>query len=756
MSDYHRFLAKKCLVDPPTGISYRVSVPEAMKPHQADIARWALRRGRAAVFAGTGLGKTLIELVWARQVAEHTGKPVLILAPLAVAHQHVREGAHFGLVAILAKRQSDVGSASVFVTNYGKMDHFDMASFGGVALDESSIIKSHDGKTRERLIRECQGVPFRLAATATPAPNDFMELGNHAEFLGVMSYAEMLAMFFIHDGGETQKWRLKGHAQSDFWKWMASWSVMLRKPSDLGYPNDGYDLPPLFTQQHTAAVEYRADLDTGTLFPIEARTMQERIGARRSSIDERVALAAEIVATKADVPWVLWCQLNDESAALAKAIPGAVEVRGSDDEDDKERKLIAFSEGRIRVLVSKPSLTGFGLNWQHCADTIFVGLNDSFEQVYQATRRFWRFGQTKPVTAHFIASELEGAVVANLRRKEADAERMAVEMVNHIADLSAAELHGMERTKAGYEPRQVQPPTWLPASLKAVDEAHGPDWSLYMGDAVEALAGLPEASVGYSVFSPPFSSLYTYSNSDRDMGNCSGDDEFFAHFDFLLSELYRVLLPGRSVSMHCMDLPTSKVRDGIIGLRDFPGELIRAGERMGFVYHSSVVIWKDPVTSMQRTKAFGLLHKTIRNDSSMSRMGIPDRVVTLRKPGENPVPISHDEDYPVDRWQRIASPIWDDINPSETLQFRAAREGNDERHIAPLQLEVIRRCVELWSAPKDIVLTPFAGIGSELYVAVDMGRRAMGIELKPTYFQQAVSNLRYGDSIRGGSLFAKA
>jgi hypothetical protein len=432
-----------------------------MKPHQADITRWALKRGRAAVFAGTGLGKTFIEEAWATSVADYTGMPVLILAPLAVAAQHVREGqSEFGCPVAPAKTQADIGRG-VYVTNYAKMDHFDFPKFGGIVLDESSVIKAHDGKTRSRLIEGCRQIPFRLAATATPAPNDFMELGNHAEFLGVMSYTEMLAMFFVHDGGETQKWRLKGHAQSEFWKWMASWSVMLRKPSDLGYPNEGYDLPPLMTQQHTAAVEYRPSLDAGTLFPIEARTMQERIGARRASVEDRADLAAEIVASKPGVPWVLWCNLNDEGEALRKRIPGAVEIRGSDDEDRKEKILFDFAEGKIQKIITKPTITGYGLNWQFCRDTVFVGLNDSFEQVYQAVRRFWRFGQTRPVHAHFVASELEGAVVANLRRKEADAEHMAEQMVAHMADLSAAELHGMSRIKADYPTRRVSLPKFM-------------------------------------------------------------------------------------------------------------------------------------------------------------------------------------------------------------------------------------------------------------------------------------------------------
>jgi hypothetical protein len=287
-----------------------------------------------------------------------------------------------------------------------------------------------------------------------------MELGNHAEFLGVMSYTDMLACFFTHDGGETQKWRLKGHAEAPFWRWMCSWSVMLRKPSDLSYDDGAYLLPPIHQHQHTVAVDYAPSAGTGLLFPMEAVTMQERQQARRDTVSDRVAMAARI--TPSDRPFVWWCHLNSESEALARAIPDAVEVRGSDPEDVKERRLVDFSEGRIRVLVTKASIAGFGMNWQHCADTGFVGLNDSFEQVYQAVRRFWRFGQTQPVNVHFIAAETEGAVVANLRRKEADAERMASAMVAHMADLSSETIRGATRDRADYNPTQ---PVRLPSFL---------------------------------------------------------------------------------------------------------------------------------------------------------------------------------------------------------------------------------------------------------------------------------------------------
>jgi hypothetical protein len=460
MEAYADFLARKRMIDPPTGIDGFKSVPSVLFPHQADIARWALRRGRAAIFAGTGLGKTLMELVWSQVVAAHTGKPVIVFAPLAVSAQHIREAEKFSLPACIARGMADVTGPSVYVTNYQKIHHFDLSAFGGVVLDESSILKSTDGQYRTRLIAECAAVPFRLAATATPAPNDFMELGNHAEFLGVMSYTDMLATFFVHDGGDTQKWRLKGHAENEFWKWMASWAVMLRKPSDLGYPNDGYDLPPLIEHQHTVSVDYGPSADTGLLFPMEASSLQERIAARRDTVSERVAKAAAV--TPADRPFVWWCNLNSESEALVRAIPGAVEVRGSDSDADKERKLADFTSGRLRVLVTKPSIAGHGMNWQHCADCGFVGLNDSFEQVFQAVRRFWRFGQSRPVNVHFIAAETEGAVVANLRRKEANAERMAAAMVSHMADLSSVAVRGLVRDRPDYHPTQpMKIPAWI-------------------------------------------------------------------------------------------------------------------------------------------------------------------------------------------------------------------------------------------------------------------------------------------------------
>jgi DNA modification methylase len=719
VSNYRQFLEAKSIVVAPSGL---IEIPElnpALFGFQRDIVTWALKRGKSAIFADCGLGKTLMQLEWAR----HIPGRILILTPLAVAPQTVREGQKFGINVKYAHTMADAGE-HITVTNYEKLQHFDPSQFNGIVLDESSILKSYDGKTRTAIIDAFKETPYRLACTATPAPNDYMELGNHSEFLGIMSRTEMLSMFFVHDGGETQKWRLKGHAESEYWKWIASWAVLFRKPSDLGYSDAGFDLPELTFHEHVVKTEQRLD---GELFAKEAQTLQERIRARKDTIQERAELCASIVG-ESPKPWMIWCNLNDESAAAVKLIDGAVEVKGSDNEAFKEKTLAGFSEQAPRILVSKPSIAGFGMNWQHCADIAFIGLSDSYEQFYQAIRRCWRFGQTKQVNVHVIVADTEGAVLANIKRKEADAERMALNMVEHMKDLNKAEIQGAARTESPY----------------IRDKATGNGWELHLADCVDVATEQADESIDFSVFSPPFASLYTYSNSDRDMGNSKDGAEFAKHFRFLVDQLFRITRSGRLVSFHCMNLPTSKVRDGIIGIRDFRGELIRMFEECGFVFHSEVCIWKDPVTAMQRTKALGLLHKQLKKDSAMSRQGIPDYLVTMRKPGENSKPISHTaEGFPVQVWQEFASPVWMDINPSDTLQYRSARAEKDERHICPLQLEVIRRAMRLWSREGDLVFSPFAGIGSEGYIALQMGRKFLGAELKPSYFEQCKKNLEH-------------
>lgn len=718
--NYDDFIRSKSETVPPTGFA-PTSINPSLFDFQRAIVDWACRRGRAAIFADTGLGKTAMQLEWAHQVHMHTGLPVLILSPLCVASQTVREGSRMGIDVRYTRDPSGVGDG-ITITNYEMLDRFDVSIFAGVVLDESSILKSHDSKTRAKIIDAFRNTPYRLSCTATPSPNDHMELGNQSAFLGVMSAPEMLATFFTHDMDTTSSWRLKGHGKTRFWEWMASWAICIRTPSDLGFDGSRFILPGIETTEHVVESD---DPLPGELFAGVAQTLSERRGAKRQSLSARVQVAADL-ANSHNRPCIVWCHLNDESAALADAIHDSVEVTGSMTVAEKESAIMDFTDGRKRVIVTKPSIAGFGMNWQHCADMIFAGVDDSFESFYQAVRRCYRFGQTNVVQVHVVSASSEGAVLVNLRRKQDQALEMAGNMVAHMRELTKKSIKGMTMTKATYER----------------DLATGTDWTLHLGDCVDVAREMPDNSVGFSVFSPPFASLYTYSNSDHDMGNCRTYAEFYSQFRFLVAELFRITKPGRNLSFHCMNLPTSKMRDGFIGIHDFRGELIRMFVDAGWIYHSEVTIWKDPVTAMQRTKALGLLHKTIRKDSSMSRQGIADYLVTMRKPGENLDPISHPGDsLPVSLWQRLASPVWMDIDPSRTLQHRSARTDDDERHICPLQLDVIERAMELWSKPGDLVFSPFTGIGSEGYVALKMGRKFIGSELKRSYWELARRNL---------------
>ncbi len=720
--NYADFLQSKRIVDAPTGFHVEHLNPLLFQ-WQKDITRWALKRGRAALFEDCGLGKTPQQLEWARQVCEHTGGNVLILAPLAVSYQTKQEGDKFGIPVTVCKDQFDV-QPGINITNYEKLQHFSPKEFAGVVLDESSILKSYTGKIRTQIIESFSQTPYRLACTATPAPNDYMELGNHAEFLGVMSRVEMLATFFTHDGGETSKWRLKGHAETEFWKWLASWAVYIRKPSDLGYPDDEFELPG----KNETIVSLEGFTPEGYLFPVGASTLEEQRSIKRKSLSARVQACADLVNSKSIGYWVVWAELNDEANALEKSIRGAVQIAGSDKPDDKERKLIEFSRGQFRVLVTKPSIAGFGMNWQHCNQMAFVGLSHSYEDLYQAVRRCWRFGQKQPVDVYLFMVDGEQTILENLKRKEAEAVNMADSLKEHVAELNKVNIKSLKSETDTYKTRL---------------ECDG-NWAMELGDSVEVLKNYQDESIDYSIFSPPFASLYTYSNSERDMGNCTDYGTFAEHIQFLVKDLFRVLKSGRLLSFHCMNLPTTKQNHGFIGVQDFRGDLIRSFQKEGFIYHSEVCIWKDPVTAMQRTKSIGLLYKQLRKDSNLSRQGIPDYLVTMRKPGENVEPITKTHDsFPVGLWQRYASPVWFDINPSDTIQ--KIREEKDERHICPLQLGVIERAVELWTNPNDLVLSPFAGIGSEGYQSLLLGRRFIGIELKESYFNQACKNLRQAE-----------
>jgi hypothetical protein len=456
--DYQEFLQQKQLIVPPTGIEISPSeINPMLFDFQRDITLWGLKKGRSAIFAGCGLGKSFMQLEWGRHVSKYTSGMVLILAPLSVASQTVGEGQKLGIEVTLCRCQDDC-KPGINITNYEMLDHFDLSLFSGIVLDESSILKSYSGAIRNQIIELSRNIPFKLACTATPAPNDYMELGNHAEFLGVMTRAEILSMFFVHDGGDTSKWRLKGHAVKKFWEWVASWAVMLQKPSDLGYSDDGFELPPLNIFQVTVNVNKP---NTGGLFAIEALTLQERQTARKETAEDRAVACAEIV-NQSDESWINWCNLNTESELLTKFINGSIEIRGSDSNDKKERVAKEFISGIIKKMNSKPSIFGWGMNWQHCHNMTFVGLSDSFEELYQAIRRCWRFGQKYPVNVYMIVAETEGAVVANIKRKEADFERMLSEMISATQEITKANIRSTQRDYTEYNPQvEMIIPDWL-------------------------------------------------------------------------------------------------------------------------------------------------------------------------------------------------------------------------------------------------------------------------------------------------------
>lgn len=462
MTEYEKFLEKKKISAVSCGFEKpKEQMCEQMFDWQKDIVYFALRKGRCALFEDCGLGKTIQSLEWAQSVSDYTEKPVIIVCPLAVAEQTKREGEKFGFSVSVVRDSTQVRNG-INVTNYEILNHFDASAFGGVVLDESSILKNYSGKMRTEIIEMFRDTPYKLSCTATPAPNDYMELGNQAEFCGVMTRTEMLATYFIHDGGETSKWRLKGHGKDKFWEWLATWAVVMTNPRDLGYDGEGFDLPKLRTIQHTVKSEDNIIDDNFSLFANVAKTLNERRSARRNSLEARCVVAAKLIAEKPDEQWLVWCDLNSEADELKRVIPGSVEVRGTDVPEKKAENLNGFTVGTVRTLISKPSIAGFGLNWQNCHNMIFVGLSDSYEMMYQAIRRCWRFGQEHDVDVHIITSEAEGAVKDNIDRKEKQAKKMVQEMVRYTKDILEEEIRGTKRNCIPYDPQEdMKIPEWL-------------------------------------------------------------------------------------------------------------------------------------------------------------------------------------------------------------------------------------------------------------------------------------------------------
>lgn len=770
MTAYADFLTRKHVQADVLGFDVQGEIHPALFPFQRAIVRWGLRLGRAGIFADCGLGKSPMQLVWAREVVKHTGRPVLILTPLAVAPQMVREAVKFGIDAHQIRDQAEVTGPGIWITNYQKfLRGWDAGQFSGVVLDESSILKSYMGATKRRLISAFAETPYRLCCTATPAPNDYIELGNHSEFLGVMPSSEMLGRWFISDQGKLEKgnrvdggtgtlthYRLKGHAAIDFWRWVASWAVCLSRPSDLGeFTDDGFQLPELRIHQEIVQVDATV-LAGDQLFRCDSLTATSLHREMRLTAGSRSRRVAELVAKPGQ--WLLWCNTDYEADALKEVIPEATEIRGPMSEDRKEELIENFLLGKSRILLSKPSICGFGLNLQHVHQMAFVGLSYSHEQFYQAVRRSWRFGQTQPVDCHLVLADTEGEVLGTVQRKERDRQTMLKQMIKATREANIVGSKRIRRTLTAAES----------------DRASGKNWTMALGDSVEYLIKMEDSSVDFTIFSPPFSNLYVYSDALADMGNCADDQEFMEHFGYLVPNLLRVTVPGRLCAVHCKDLPRYAGRDGTAGLKDFPGQIIRLFENNGWSYHSRVTIWKCPVVEMERTKNHGLLYKSVRRDCSAVRQGMADYLILFRRPpadgglvSDKPIarkngfqayvgqhdPIKdtyhpspnsrHSADDPgLAVWQRYAEPVWWDIDQMDVLNnYREGRGNQDEKHICPLQLQVIERAIHLWSLPGDLVFSPFAGIGSEGVGAIRLGRKFLGVELKREYWQVANRNL---------------
>jgi|11_taG_2_1085331.scaffolds.fasta_scaffold01280_2 DNA modification methylase len=784
--DYQEFIESKTVNFIESGFEvYDSDLNESLFDFQKFIVKTALRKGRFAIFADCGLGKTLMQLEWANKVCGHTQGKVLILAPLAVVEQTKSEALKF-----------NIDLSGIDVINYEQLDNINCDQYDGVVLDESSILKNFTGKIKTKILDSFKKTKFKLACTATPSPNNILELGNHSDFLNVMRSNEMIARWFINDTMNFGGYRLKKHAEIDFYKWVSSWAIMLSKPSDIGFETEGYKLPDLSIIDHIVDVDL-TNFDNGELIRNTTVNATNYNRELKRTQKERLQKTADLV-NNSNESWIVWVAQNEESELITKMIDGAVEVKGSDKPDVKANRLLGFAKGEFRVLVTKKKIAQFGLNYQSCHNQVFCSVDFSFEGLYQAIRRSYRFGQKDQVNIHMIVTSSMNNVISNIYSKKDEFEKLQEGMKKTISEQYKM---GNGELKMDYDFREVK----------------NEEFHIMNGDSVVEIDRIEDNSLDFSIFSPPFSNLYIYSDSVRDMGNNENDNKFFEQYSYLVDKLYKKMRPGRLVAVHVKNLVNYKgsSKDGMAGQRDFRGENIKLFKDKGFSFHSEVTIWKDPVIEMQRTKAHGLLYKQLRKDSSFSRNGMAEYLLVFRKWAHtdydeamvNPVRKFDSTDYAkeletegykefiqkcgdkaaklmdwtVMDWQKYASPVyqsecskndllnlinnqqslidylmskksdvadnyaspvWMDINQTKVLNIKEAKSNKDEKHICPLQLDVIEKAIDLWTNPNDVVFTPFLGIGSEVHQAIKMGRRGIGIELKPEYFDKAVKNCK--------------
>jgi DNA modification methylase len=707
---------------------------------QKDIVQWAAKKGRAAIFLDTGLGKTFIQLEWARLL----GKKTLIIAPLSVARQTIKEGIKINM-GINYCRSNEQLRNGINITNYELIDHFDENNIEAIILDESSILKSLNSKTRKKLINKFSRVKYKLCCTATPAPNDFIELGNHAHFLNICTQQEMLAMFFINANKEHtivfndtfytkkgsnkggQEWRLKHHAEERFFDWLSQWSITMTMPSDLGYQDNGFVLPKLSI--NPLYVKSNGYCPPGNLFFTGLAGISDRVRIREETIKQKIPYLKDLIGDSPKEQWIVWCGLDKEAKEAKNVLKQiAIEVKGGDTIEYKTESFEKFQDGDIPVLITKPKIGAFGMNFQNSNNMIFLGINDSWETYYEAIRRQWRFGQKNKVNVTVLLAEEEREIFENIQRKEKQVTRLKINMISRLKEYEKLSLAGGHMNEDSYQEKTIE----------------GHKWKAMLGDSSVMMKEIKNDMVALSIYSPPFADLFVYSNSDRDLGNSKNFDEFFQHYNFIIKEVLRVTKPGRLSCVHTSDIPAMANRDGYIGLKDFPGEVIREHIRCGWTFVGRIFIQKNPQAQAIRVKSKSLLFVQMNKDSSHSRPALVDQILIFKKPGENTIPITPIQNNEMNNelWIKWAHGIWLDILETETLQYYQAREKDDEKHVCPLQLGTIERCIKLYSNPGELVLTPFMGIGSEAYMAVKLGRKAIGIELKKSYFDIAINNLK--------------
>ena len=791
LADYQALVSGRIESARPTGFDVPVGgLPNMLFDWQQAIVRWATRLGRAAIFAQVGLGKTFMQVAWANAVSRHTGGRVLIICPLAVSHQTIAEAARLGIgvTGVRSRDGADASPSPIVITNYDmaiREGAFDFSRFTAIVLDESSRLKGYTSRTRRFLTEACAGIPFRLCCTATPSPNDTTELGQTAEFLGVMTSGEMLTRWYIRDSQHANELRLKGHAVKHFWQWVATWAVCLNRPSDLGacYSDEGYLLPPLrihyqeVEADHSRAWSQVDEHGQVSLYLDGNRSATAMWREKRETLPARIRRAAAIVATAPDRPWIIWHETDRERDAIQAAIPEAVIVTGSQQPEEKERLLTDFASGRARILATKPKIGAWGLNLQHCADVVFVGPTHKWEELYQAIGRCHRYGQHQSVNVHLVYAESETGIMENLHQKWEKHEAMHEQMI------AAVREHGLQ---------DIRPALGMETAVET-DVRRGATWEMRLGDSVLALRELPPDSVHLSLSSWPFSDQYMYSANVYDFGNCQNDDDFARQMAFLLPELLRVTISGRMALVHAKDRTVYGTKNaGFRYIEPFSDRCVEMMARAGWLYYGRITIATDPVHENNQTNSLG--YSNLQKDASRIGVGMPEYLLLFRKPHRptaaggtwSDEPVELPSGYSLPRWQvdanslwrsngRILAPwetggydyhahieameekdergelgrangpllptdcpaVWWNVKRFNVLNGRMAREQQDERHVCPLQLDVCERAIVRWSNPGDLVLDYFMGVGSVGVTALQLGRRAIGIELKRSYWEAA-------------------